>query len=74
MNEEQRFPWRQFGIALALLPLSLGMWAIGLESAFSPHPNLIEGLLLLGSPFVAIAGALWALVIVARRLWSRRSD
>jgi hypothetical protein len=72
MSDEPRFPWRKLGMALALLPLSLAMWAIGLESAFSPHPNLIQGLLFVGSPLVVIAGAIWTLVIVARHFWPRR--
>jgi hypothetical protein len=71
MSDEQRFPWRQVGIALTLLPLSLAV-SIGLALAFGPQPNLIEGILYICSPLVAIAGAIWALAIVVRHFWPKQ--
>ena len=53
-------PWRQLCVALALLPLSVVILAIELESdfvQFSPQPKLIG--LLVVPPLLAITGVLW---------------
>jgi hypothetical protein len=65
-------PWPQLCIALALLPLSVVILAIELESDIiqsSPQPKLIG--LLVVPPLLAITGVLWALVIVVLHFWRR---
>ncbi len=71
MSERPRFPWRQFGMAAALLPISLAMWVLGIDSI--ANHDLIQGLLFLGSPLVAVAGAIWAVIIVGGHFWRRGS-
>jgi hypothetical protein len=54
--------------AAGLLPLSFVMWWFGLEGAWSDRPeldlgHLIWGLIFILSPFFALTGALWLLVL-----------
>jgi hypothetical protein len=63
--------WSQFAMAIGLLPVSLLMWAIGLESVFAPHPDRVLGSLFVLSPLVALTGVVWVLVLVVRRFRTR---
>jgi hypothetical protein len=67
--------WTQFAIALGLIPISFLSWWVGMETAVfrpesDPEPPLIGWLCLVASPFIAIAGGLWLLVLLVRRFWA----
>jgi hypothetical protein len=66
---KRRWSWKQFAVALAMLPAGLAMWAWGMESVFDPRPDPIQGLCFLASPFVAAVGGIWLLVLIVRFLW-----
>jgi hypothetical protein len=70
-DRKRPWSWTQFAIAAGMLPVSLLMWAIGLESAFDPHPDRAVGLLFVLSPLVAVTGVVWMVVLVVRRFRTR---
>jgi hypothetical protein len=63
--------WPQFAMAVGPLPLSLIMWAFGLDAVFAPHPNRAVGLVFVLSPVVALAGIVWIVVLVVRKVRSK---
>jgi hypothetical protein len=69
---KSRWSWKQFIIAIAMLPTSAVMWFWGLDTAFDPRPDGIRGLCLVVSPVVATVGAIWILVLVIRWFWPRK--
>ena len=63
--------WREFAIAMSLLPISFLMWLGGMEMGITGRPeptkNLIGVICAGASLVVAIAGTFWSLAIVWRR-------
>jgi len=65
--------WIWWLVAVGMLPLSLGMWWFGLVAIVggsANHPILswatVCGLMLLLSPFVALSGVIWLVVLMVR--------
>jgi hypothetical protein len=66
--------WIWWLVAIGLLPLSFFMWLYGLEGAWRQS---IGGVALILSPFVALAGVIWLVVlcvITDRRLAARWAE
>src|SRR4051794_1388613 len=71
-DERRPWSWPQFAIALGLFPLSFLLWIVGMDAAFSPQRRPLASACLVAAPFVAIAGALWLLVLLVRRFTAGR--
>jgi hypothetical protein len=64
--------WPQFLVAISLFPVSFGVWLVGFDSVFDPHPNPVLRLCLGLAPAIAFGGAVWIVVLILRRFWPRR--
>jgi hypothetical protein len=67
--DRRPWSWIQFVVALSMFPVSFLMWLVGMDAAFRPahNRNPIGEVCLIAAPFIAIAGALWLLVLLVRR-------
>jgi hypothetical protein len=80
--ESTQWHWRQFAIAVGLIPLSFLMWLFGLSGVWRSHtappidPNpgwtLICNVIMRLSPFVALAGVTWVLVLCVHAARQKR--
>ena len=71
-DNSRPWSWTQFAIALGLFPVSFLLWLVGMTAVFGPEHNPIALVCLIASPFIAIAGAIWLLVLVVRRFTTGR--
>jgi hypothetical protein len=68
-DNRRSWSWPQFAMALGLLPISLLVWIIGMQTAdWGGHGRSPDFgfACVVAAPFIGIAGMLWLLVLLMR--------